>query len=65
MMNLICIKEYKGIGYLRENTDKNKKVLINIGDKIDCDKQGYLWKDNVCFWHKDAAPSMYFTSVAE
>lgn len=59
-MNMECIKEYKGLGFLKENTDKSKRVFIEIGDIIKCDSQGYLWKDNVCFGHKDANPKLYF-----
>lgn len=59
-MMAICIKEYSGIGYLRDNTDKNKKIHIKTGDKIECDDQGYLWFKNVCFGHRNASPAQYF-----
>lgn len=60
MIKMECIKEYKGRGFLRENTNKDKNVFVKVGDLIDCDEQGYLWKDHVCFGHKDASPSSYF-----
>lgn len=55
-----CIKDYDGIGYLKDDTNKDKKVHIKTGDKIEWDNQGYLWFKNVCFGHMDAYPGQYF-----
>ena len=41
-MNMICIKDYKGIGFLKNNHDRIGTVNIKIGNIIECDKQGYL-----------------------
>ena len=60
MVNMVCNKEYKGIGFLSSNTDKNGKVDIKVGDTIECDDQGYLWFKDICFGHKDAKPGRYF-----
>lgn len=60
MVNMVCIKEYKGLGFLRNNTDKNGKVNIKVGDIIECDNEGYLWFNNICFGHKEASPKKYF-----
>ena len=60
MVNMVCNKEYKGIGFLRSNADKNGKVDIKVGDIIERDDQGYLWFEDICFGHKDAKSGKYF-----
>ena len=55
-----CIKNYKGIGFLRYDNDRNGEVDIKVGDIIKCDEQGYLWFNDVCFGHKNAKPKDYF-----
>lgn len=42
-------------GFTRKNPDKNKSVYVHRGDIVDVDTRGYLWKDGVCFGHKDSA----------
>lgn len=64
-MNMICVKCYKGIGFLKDDHDKSGTVNIKIGDSIECDEQGYLWFKNVCFGHKDAEPGKYFKLAEE
>lgn len=56
----ICIKNYDGVGFLKNDTDKTKEVHIKTGDYIEWDNQGYLWFRNVCFGHMDAYPGQYF-----
>ena len=46
MSTAICIKDFKGVGFLKENNDESKK--------------GYLWFKDVCFGHMDAYPGQYF-----
>lgn len=60
MKEMKCIKNYKGIGFLRYDNDRNGEVDIKVGDIIKCDEQGYLWFNDVCFGHKDAKPKDYF-----
>lgn len=60
MSTAICIKDYDGIGYLKNDTDKNGEVHIKKGDKIEWDNQGYLWFNDICFGHMDAYPGRYF-----
>lgn len=60
MREMKCIKDYKGLGFLRDNTDENGEVDIKVGDIIECDSQGYLWFNDICFGHKDARPKDYF-----
>lgn len=57
---MVCIKSYKGIGYLKEDVNKSGEVNIKVGETIVCDEQGYLWKDNVCFGYKDATVGKNF-----
>lgn len=64
-MNMICIKDYKGIGFLKNNHDRTGTVNIKIGNIIECDEQGYLWFKNVCFGHKDAELGKYFKLAEE
>lgn len=56
----ICIKNFDGVGFLKNDTDKTKEVHIKTGDYIEWDNQGYLWFRNVCFGHMDAYPGQYF-----
>ena len=60
MNKAICIRDYNGSGYKRNNEDSNVKVNIKQGDIIEWDERGYLWFDNVCFGHMDAYPGQYF-----
>lgn len=60
MNTAICIRDYNGSGYKRNNENSNVKVNIKKGDIIEWDNQGYLWFDNVCFGHMDAYPGQYF-----
>lgn len=60
MNKAICIRDYNGSGYKRNNENSNVKVNIKQGDIIEWDDHGYLWFDNVCFGHMDAYPGQYF-----
>jgi hypothetical protein len=60
MNKAICIRDYNGSGYKRNNENSNIKVHIKKGDIIEWDNHGYLWFDNVCFGHMDAYPGQYF-----
>lgn len=60
MNKAICIRDFEGVGFLKENNDKDKKVHIKKGDIIEWDNQGCLWYDDVCFGHMDAYPGQYF-----
>lgn len=60
MNKAICIRDYNGSGYKRNNENSNIKVNIKKGDIIEWDNHGYLWFDNVCFGHMDAYPGQYF-----
>ena len=60
MSTATCIKDYDGVGFLKENKDGREEVHIKKGDIIEYDNQGYLWYDNVCFGHMDAYPGQYF-----
>lgn len=60
MSTAICIKDFKGVGFLKENNDESKKVYIKKGNIIEWDNQGYLWFKDVCFGHMDAYPGQYF-----
>lgn len=56
----VCIEDFDGIGFTKENNNVNKKVHIEKGKTITWDNQGYLWFKNVCFGHMDAYPGRYF-----
>ena len=60
MSTATCIKDYDGVGFLKENKDGREEVHIKKGDVIEWDNQGYLWFDNVRFGHMDAYPGQYF-----
>lgn len=60
MKDMKCIKEYKGLGFLRNDEEKSIEVDIKIDDTIKCDQYGYLWLNDICFGHKDAALRDYF-----
>ena len=60
MNTAICIRDYSGSGYKRNNENSNIKVNIKKGDTIEWDNRGYLWFGNVCFGHMDAYPGQYF-----
>lgn len=60
MSTEICIKDYDKTGYLKNDTDKSRKVYIKKGDKIEWDNQGCLWFNAICFGLMDAYPVEYF-----
>lgn len=60
MSTATCIKDYDGVGFLKENEDGCEEVHIKKDDIIEWDNQGYLWFGNVCFGHMDAYPGQYF-----
>lgn len=45
----VCIEDFDGIGFTKENNNVNKEVHIEKWETITWDNQGYLWFHNVCF----------------
>jgi hypothetical protein len=41
-------------GFTKGNHDVNKTIVIHKGDIVDCDSNGYMWYNGVCFGNKDS-----------
>jgi hypothetical protein len=54
MNKLKCQIGFKAVGFTENNKDGNYDTEVKQDDIVDIDKQGYLWKDGICFAHKDS-----------
>jgi hypothetical protein len=54
MDKLKCKIGFKTVGFTEKDKDGCYNVNINQNDIVDADQYGYLWKDGICFAHKDS-----------
>jgi hypothetical protein len=54
MDKLKCKIGFTTTGFTQDNKNNDYKINIKQNDIVDVDEQGYLWKNGICFGHKDS-----------